>query len=132
MHVVTDALGTPLAFRVSAGQRHDCPEAAPLLQACLLEEEQRGHVEAVLGDKGYDSTALVEQIEALGAEAVIPSRKNRKQARSYNAELYKERNQVERFFNRIKHYRRVATRYEKAVVHYESFLHLACIMTWLV
>ena len=96
-----------------------------------MHAQQRAQVEAVLGDKGYDSDAFVAQIEALEAEAVIPSRKGGKQPRAYDAELYAERNQVERFFNRIKHYRRIATRYEKAVRNYASFLHLACIMTWL-
>ena len=73
----------------------------------------------------------MERIAELEAEAVIPSRKGRKEPRDIERELYKERNKVERFFNRIKHYRRIATRYEKAVLGYESFLHVACIMTWL-
>ena len=116
---------------MTAGQRHDCPQAEPLLAACLVTEAQRTEVAAVLADKGYDSAALVAKIEAMGAEAVIPSRKNRKRPRVHDGELYKERNRVERFFGRIKHYRRVATRYEKAARNYESFLHVACIMTWL-
>lgn len=128
---MTDALGNPLAFQVTPGQRHEITQAEPLLRQCTLTPEQRTEVKAVLGDKGFDSDALVEHIVALEAEAVIPSRKGRKKPRSYDTELYKERNKVERFFNRIKHYRRVATRYEKAVINYESFLHVACIMTWL-
>ena len=131
IHVVTDALGNPLAFRVTPGQRHDITQADALLQRCVLTPDQRTVVEAVLADKGYDSDAFVEQIVSLGAEAVIPSRKGCKTERIYDRELYKERNKVERFFGRIKHYRRVATRYEKAVRNYESFLHVACIMTWL-
>lgn len=98
---------------------------------CVPTDEQRRQVRAVLGDKGYDSTALVQAVEAMEAEAVIPSRKSRKQPREHDRELYKERNKVERFFGRIKHYRRVATRYEKTALSYESFLHVACIMTWL-
>jgi transposase len=129
--VVTDALGNPLAFRVTAGQRHEITQAEPLLQQCLLSDAQRAEVQAVLGDKAFDSDAFVAHIVSLEAQAVIPSRKGRKEPRAYDGELYKERNKVERFFNRIKHYRRVATRYEKAVRNYESFLHVACIMTWL-
>jgi len=129
--VVCDALGNPLVFRVTPGQRHDITQAEPLLQACTLSEHERDAVKAVLGDKGYDSDALVKYIDSLEAKAVIPSRKSRKEEREYDQELYKERNKVERFFNRIKHYRRVATRYEKAVCNYESFLHVACIMIWL-
>ena len=74
----------------------------------------------MLADKGYDSAALVEQIEAMGAEAMIPSRKNRKEPRTHDSALYKERNRVERFFRRTGHYRRMATRYEKAVRNYDA------------
>lgn len=131
IHVVTDALGNPLAFRVTPGQRHEITQAEPLLEQVCLSAEDRAQIQAILADKGYDSDALVASIEALEAEPVIPSRKNRKQARNYDENLYKERNQVERFFNRIKHYRRIATRYEKSALNYISFLHLAAIMQWL-
>ena len=120
-----------MAFTATAGQRHDITQAEALLKRCVLTPEQRRAVEAVLADKGYDSDAFVAEIIALEAQAVIPSRKRRKVERLYDSELYKERNKIERFLGRMKHYRRVATRYEKAVVNYESFLHVACIMTWL-
>lgn len=114
---------------MTAGQRHDITQAVPLLKT--LSQRQRLEVKAVLADKGYDSQAFIDEIAALEAEAVIPSRKGRKQQRDYDIELYKERNLVERFFNRIKHYRRLATRYEKSVRNYVSFLHVASIMAWL-
>ena len=120
-----------MAFRLSGGERHDCPHAEPLLQACLPSAEERGQVKAVLADKGYDSDALVERVEAMDALAVIPSRKSRKQPRSHDAELYVERNRIERLFGWLKQYRRVATRYEKTAVGYASFVHVACIMRWL-
>lgn len=129
---MSDALGNPLAFSLSGGERHDCPHAEPLLQACLPSADEQAQVEAVLADKGYDSDALVEAVESMEAVAVIPSRKNRKQARLHDAELYAERNRVERLFGWLKQYRRVATRYEKTVVGYASFVHVACIMRWLV
>lgn len=116
---------------MTPGQRHEITQAESLLKQCLLTEDRRAQVKAVLGDKGYDSNAFVAEILSLEAQAVIPSRKSRKEPRDHDAELYKERNKVERFFGRIKHYRRIATRYEKAVRNYESFLHVACIMTWL-
>lgn len=124
-------MGNPLAFTVTPGQRHEITQAELLLKRCTPTEEERTQVKAVLGDKGYDSNAFVAQILSLEAEAVIPSRKGRKAPRAHDVDLYKERNKVERFFGRIKHYRRIATRYEKAVRNYESFLHVACIMTWL-
>ena len=90
--MITDALGNPLAFRVTAGQRHEITQAEPLLRHSTLSPEQRAEVAAVLGDKGFDSDAFVAEILSLEAKAVIPSRKGRKVARAYDEELYKERN----------------------------------------
>ena len=134
--MVCDALGNPLAFRLTPGQRHEITQAEALLGQALPHKRvptaaQRQGLRAVLADKGYDSDALVEHVRSLGAEAVIPSKKNRNEQRGIDRELYKERNKVERFFGRIKHYRRVATRYDKTAGSYTSFLHVACIMTWL-
>ena len=84
--------------------------------------------EVVIGDKGYDSDALVKVIEASGAEAVIPPRKNRTDPRPYDPDRYKDRNLVERFWGRAKQYRRVATRYEKTARNFLAFVHLASIM----
>ena len=81
-----------------------------------------------LPDKGYDSRAVVEAIEAQGAEAVIPSLKNRAEQRDYDRERYKDRNLVERFWFKVKQYRRVATRYEKTARNFLGFVHVASIM----
>ena len=133
--MLCDALGNPLAVRLTPGQRHDITQAEALLdetsQRCWPVEAACEQLKAVLADKGYDSNAFLECIARLEAESVIPSRKNRKQEREIDRELYKDRNKVERFMNRIKHYRRVATRYDKTAVSYLSFVHVACIMTWL-
>jgi len=95
-------------------------------------ENGRAAVEAVLGDKSYDSDDLAEHIESeFEAEAVIPSRKNAKHPREIDRELYKDRNKIERFIGRVKHYRRVATRYDKTARNYMAFLHVASIMTLL-
>lgn len=93
--------------------------------------EQRLALGAVLGDKGYDSDDLLKYVASLKAEAVIPARKNRKAGRPLNRELYKDRNKVERFFGRVKHYRRIATRYEKTARNYMAMLHLVSTMVWL-
>ncbi len=86
---------------------------------------------AVVADKGYDSSSLAQAIEKLGAQVVIPSRSNAKQPRVIDWNLYKDRNKIERFFNRIKHYRRVATRYDKSAASFLAFLHLTAAMTLL-
>ena len=86
--------------------------------------EQPPVLEAVLADKGYDSDDLLKYVASLKAEAVIPAKKNRTVQRPLNWELYKDRNKVERFFNRVKHYRRIATRYERTARNYMTMLHL--------
>ncbi len=88
-------------------------------------------VEAILADKGYDTDTLLAQIALWGAQAVIPSKKNRKEQRVIDAELYKDRNKVERFIGRIKQYRRIATRYEKTARNYLAMLHVVSSMVWL-
>lgn len=84
-----------------------------------------------MADKGYDADWLVKLIEATGAEAVIPPKANRKVERSYDANLYADRNKIERLFGRMKHYRRVATRYEKLGRNYLAMVYVASIMTLL-
>lgn len=84
--------------------------------------------EYVIGDKGYDSDPLRQQIRHQGAKPVIPARKGIRRRR-YDRIKYKLRNVVERFFNRIKHFRRVATRYEKTDPNYFGFLCIASLLT---
>ena len=86
---------------------------------------------AVIADKGYDSDALIETIEASGAQAIIPSRSNRTTQRKTDWHRYKARNLVERFFNRLKQFRRLATRYDKLACRFNAFLLLACVYIWL-
>ena len=86
---------------------------------------------AVIADKGYDSDALVDIIKASGAEAIIPPRSNRNTKRKVDWHRYKARNLVERFFNRLKQFRRIATRYDKLANRFNAFLHLACAYIWL-
>ena len=122
IHALCDALGNPLKFVVTAGQVSDFTQAEALL------ENVDGQY--VLADKGYDSNTIVEAIESIGAEAVIPPRASRKVQREYDAELYKERNLVERLFNKMKHFRRLATRYEKLSVNFESFIYFVWAWIW--
>lgn len=84
-----------------------------------------------MADKGYDSTALVQVIENMGAEAVIPPRSNRKTPRHYDADLYVERHKVECMFNKMKNFRRIATRYDKLACSFLSFVLIVGIYLWL-
>ena len=101
------------------GQRHDVTRSHELLDG--LEPD------AVIADKGYDADHLREAIRGMGAEAVIPPRSNRKTPRDYDTALYRERNLAERFFNKLKQFRRVATRYDKLLPNYRGFVLLAAV-----
>ena len=85
----------------------------------------------VIGDKGYDSKRLVRAIRARGAEALIPALSSRKEQRPYDKDRYKYRNLAERFWSKVKQYRRVATRYEKTGRNFLAFVHVASIMVLL-
>lgn len=116
-------LGLPVRILLTAGQAADVTHAGELIEGLPIE--------VVIADKGYDSKAVVEAIEAAGAEAVIPSLSNRKVRRDYDQERYKDRNLAERFWHKVKQYRRVATRYDKTARNFLAFVHVASIMVLL-
>jgi len=117
---VVDALGNPLRIILTVGQRSDITQAEGLLADY--------ETDAVLADRGYDADTLIILLQKAGVEVVIPSKKNRLEERAIDENLYKDRNKVERFFNKLKQYRRVATRYEKTATSFEGFIYLASIM----
>ena len=104
IHVSVDGLGNPLRFILTGGQRHDITQAEELIAGYAGEQ--------VLADKGYDSQEFREHILALGMTPVIPPRSNRKEPAGYDRHLYRERHLVECFINKIKHYRRIFSRFE--------------------
>ena len=77
---------------------------------------------AVIADKAYDSNAIRETVETAGMKAVIPSKRSRKTIIPHDAALYRERNRIERCFNKLKHFRRLATRYDRRACHFLAFL----------
>ena len=123
LHAVCDALGNPLRFIVTGGERHECTQAQALLDGL--------RTQAVLADKGYDTDEIVRMVQQTGALVVIPPRSNRTVLRDYDKVLYKERNLVERMFGYLKHFRRVATRYDKTALSFLSFVQLAASYLWL-
>jgi transposase len=94
----------------------------------LLEGVEAG---AVLADKGYDSNAIRQSIADAGMAAVIPSNRARKTPIPHDQTLYRERNRIERCFNKLKHFRRIATRFDRRAVHFAAFLCLAAAMLWM-
>lgn len=121
--MLADALGRPLRFIVTAGQVGDITQAPSLLEGQICD--------AVLADKAYDSNASREIIAAMGAKAVIPSNRSRKIIIAHDECAYKHRNRIERCFGRMKHFRRLATRYERRVLHFTGFIHLLAAMIWM-
>ena len=118
-----DALGNPLRFILTGGQQHD------ITQADALIADYAG--EYVIADKGYDSQEFRQHILERGLRPVIPPRSNRKEPQAYDAYLYWERHLVECFINKIKHYRRVFSRFEKLDTRYLGFLQFTAALIWL-
>lgn len=123
IHLLADALGRPLRIIVTAGQVGDITQASALL------EGQNG--DAVLADKAYDSNAFRAVVAGIGAKAVIPSNRSRKIIIPHDALAYRHRNRIERCFNRMKHFRRFATRYDRRTIHFSGFAYLAAAMIWM-
>ena len=123
IHACVDALGNPLRFLLTGGQRHDITQADDLIAAFDFER--------VIADRSYDADEFLSRIAENEAEAVIPPRKSRKEQREYDHHLYKERHLIERFFNKIKHYRRLFSRLEKLDQRHLGFLSFAGALIWL-
>lgn len=115
-----DALGHPVRLRLTPGQAGDAPEAEWLVHGLSPSY--------VLADRAYDSGTLRARIAQVGAEAVIPPSPSRSLKPSYDRELYRERNRVERLIGALKHYRRVATRYDQTARNYLSFVQIASVL----
>ena len=125
IHLVVDSGGLPVHFELSAGQIHDMAHAESLVT-------EAPEAKCITADKGYDSESLREHIRDTGAKPNIP-RKNNSQKGNDDMDwcLYKWRHLVENAFARIKHFRAIATRYDKLLRNYASVLALAFSMMWL-
>jgi len=116
-------LGNPLTFRLTPGQQHDITQAPALLGD--------DDCDYVIADMSYDAKDFRNLIAAKGATSVIPSRKNRKEPYAYDAHLYKERHLVECCINKLKHYRRIFSRFDKLDSRFLGFLSFAATLIWL-
>lgn len=123
VHALTDALGLPVKFILTGGQTADITQAIPLVEGVSTL--------SWLAYKGYDADEFIVWLVSNGIEVVIPPKANCKEQRYGNWWLYKERHGVECVFGKLKHYRRIATRFEKKTVNYMGMLALAALMLWL-
>ena len=123
IHVIVDGLGNPLRVCLTAGQAHDSTHAAVLLDGWRFER--------VIADRGYAGQAVIDVVLACGAEVVIPPHQCSKQPRDYDRWWYRERHLVECFINKIKHVRRVFSRFDKLARRYLGFIHVTSVLIWL-
>ena len=124
IHALVDACGLPIRLKITEGQAHDGRSAQD-----MIDTVERGDV--LLADRAYDSNALRQTLDARGATANVKPMPNRVAALRFNRRLYRKRKLVERFFNKIKHYRAVATRYDKRDDNFLANIKLASIRIWL-
>lgn len=123
IHLATDALGNALRFILTGGERHDITQAEQLIENFAADY--------VIADKGYDSEAFILKLKEQNSEAVIPSRSHHKEQRVIDNHLYKERHLIENQIGKLKHFRRVFSRFDKLAKNYLSFIYLASTVVWL-
>jgi len=145
LHLAFDGRGRPLSVRLTAGQRHESTQLAAVLDGIRVPRRRgrpRKRPKQVTLDKGYSYPKCRRLLRRRGLRHVIPERKDQREQRQakgyrggrpprFERAVYRLRSWAERGVNRLKQFRRVATRYEKRATHYLGFVHLACIMIWL-
>ena len=123
IYALADAKGRLIAILLTGGEAHDCPVAERLIRRVKSPER-------MLGDRAYDSAELREELNERGTKPVIPNRRNRKQPFSFSKRLYKLRWRIESAFNRLKDFRRIATRYDRLARNYLSSVCLVASLVW--
>jgi transposase len=125
IHATCDALGNPTGFHLTPGQAHDLEGADALVPDLLA------GIQALLADKAYDAQERVlDLLEKAGVQGVIPPKKNRKDQRIYDEEMYKTRHLIENFFAKLKQFRGIATRYDKRAKTFLGAIYLAAAVIW--
>src|SRR6478735_1270609 len=123
IHALADAKGRLLAILLTGGQAHDYPVAKRLIRRVAPPKH-------MLGDTAYDGDGLREELDQRGTKPVIPNHPNRKHPLSFNKRLYKLRWRIESAFNRLKDFRRIATRYDRLARNYLASVCLAAALIW--
>jgi transposase len=124
IHALVDANGLPILLKLTEGQAHDGRSAVDMLDGV-------GDGQILLADRGYDSDSPRHALAARGAWANVKPMPNRKNIPAFSKFLYRYRNLVERFFNKLKHFRAVATRFEKHDANYLALVKLAAAKIWM-
>jgi transposase len=124
IHALVDANGLPIALKLTEGQAHDGRAAWDMLGSLAA-----GNI--LLADRAYDSDALRQTLAERGAWANVKPMPNRRNVPAFSSFLYRYRNLVERFFNKLKHFRAIATRYDKTPENYLASVKLASARIWM-
>lgn len=128
LHVLTDRIGNVLSVTATPGQSHESQEFATLMQRCPLSLHRvASRPDAIAGDKGYSSGAIRQWLNKRQIKDVIPTRSNEKRNPRFAKKLYKQRHIVECTIGWLKESRRIATRFDKLIESYLSFVKLAAI-----
>ena len=126
LHVLTDAQGIPLGVTATAGQKHEAPEFEHLMESCLINTFRKAkRPAAVTGDKGYSSNAIRDYLSRREIAGTVPTKSNEIRRDDFDADLYRQRNIIERLIGWLKENRRIATRYDKTIDSYLAMVHIA-------
>jgi transposase len=124
-----------VVFELTPGEQHESKVFEKLMEGGAIKRRGRGRPRRlparIAADRGYSSKKVRSYLSRRGIGITIPRKSNEKHKGKFNRELYKQRNRVERLFNRLKQFRRIATRYEKRACNYKGMLTLAAILLWL-
>lgn len=123
LHLTVDALGNPLRVRLTGGHRHDSTQARALLDGFTFMR--------VIADRGYAAADFVAYVQQCGSEAVIPPHQRAKVQRDYDRWLYRERHLIDCCINKLKHFRRIFSRFDKLDRSFLGFVHFVCALIWL-
>ena len=135
VHVRAEGYGKPVTFHLTGGERHDSIALPTLLDAGAVRRKHGGRPRLrprrVAADKAFAGQPARQHLRRRRIGAVIPSKSNERRRPGFDRAAYRARNRVERLFNRLKQFRRIATRYEKRAVNYLAMLHVGAILIWL-
>jgi transposase len=135
VHMRAEGQGKPLIFVLTGGERHEQTAFESLMEHGALRRVGRGgprtRPERLVGDKGYSTDKIRAYLRRRRIGAVIPYRAGQRTSDRFDRRAYRERNKIERLINRLKQFRRIATRYEKRAANYLAMLAIAAILLWL-
>lgn len=135
IHLRCDGNGKPVTFLLTVGERHEAVVFEQLMAQGTVKRPRVGRPrlrpKRVVGDKGYSSGNIRRYLQRRGIRLTIPRKSNERRRGKFDKSIYRQRNRVERCFNRLKQFRRIATRYEKKADNYLAMLTLASIIMWL-